>query len=148
MIAPLRRRHRLVFGALTLGLPALLAAALLKRPPVPLDALAVDAAAPAPSTDQRGRELRWDEAGLTVKVSSGSVALTTIAPTRVPDPLLYWSAEPATSSLPTDARLLGPLSSAERQTFALPGPAGQLILYSLGHGEVLSQLALGGSEAP
>lgn len=148
MIAPLRRRHRLVFGALTLGLPALLAAALLKRPPVPLDTLAVGAAAPAPSTDQGGRELRWDAAGLTVMVSSGSVALRTVAPTRAPDPLLYWSRQAATSGLPTDARLLGPLSSAERQTFALPEPAGQLILYSLGHGEVLSQLALDGSEAP
>ena len=60
-------------------------------------------------------------------------------PLRAPDPLLYWSASPAQGALPSDARLLGPLSAAPVQRFPLPAERGQLIVYSLGHAEIVAQ---------
>ena len=60
----------------------------------------------------------------------------------MPDPLLYWSASRAATDLPADARLVGPVPTLPHQTFRLPSNAGQLILYSVGHGLVVSQFTL------
>ncbi len=152
MIAPLRRRHRIIFGALALSLPALLGAALLNRQPIEDDegfAFVFDTRL---RMRPNGMPMSWEEAGLKLQMTydeqGAGVEVTPVGPTRMPDPLLYWSASRATANLPADARLIGPVPTLPHQTFRLPSNAGQLILYSVGHGLVVSQFTLPGSETP
>lgn len=152
MIAPLRRRHHLIFGALALSLPALLGAALLSRPPMKDDVGFAFLFSTQLAMASNGARMSWGEAGLRLQMTydeqGAGVEVTPVGPTRVPDPLLYWSATRATTELPPDARLIGPVPTLPRQTFRLPSNAGQLILYSVGHGVVVSQFTLPGSETP
>ena len=152
MIAPLRRRHRLIFGALALSLPALLGAALLSRPPMKDDEGFGFLFETQLKMGENGYPMSWEEAGLKLQMTydeqGAGVEVTPVGPTRMPDPLLYWSASRATADLPADARLIGPVPTLPHQTFRLPSNAGQLILYSVGHGLVVSQFTLPGSETP
>lgn len=146
MIRSLRARHRGIFVLLALTLPVGFTAALLAR--------RTQSVSPSPSTDDagRGRTLRWDEFGLELGVEYVQGATLRLRLRRWSEPaapglLLYWCPLAATdASLPGEARLLGslgPAASAPRD-FSLNdvSPRGWLVLYSLGHAEVLGQLQL------
>ena len=70
------------------------------------------------------------------------IELNVLKTIQEPDLLLYWSSEPSEdSSLPTQAHLLGSLANTGVTRF--PAPAhmmtnGYLLIYSLGHQEVIS----------
>ncbi len=63
---------------------------------------------------------------------------------RRPDLLLYWSEDPADSSLPTDAWLLGSVADTQEGHYRLPREArdGHLTLYSLGHQEIVGSATM------
>lgn len=152
MKAPHRRAHRVIFGALGLGLPVLLGLAVWDRRPFVVETAPPESIRTSIIQSSSNAPIRWEEAGLSLAMTQGPsgpvLDLSVDAPLRAPDPLLYWSAAPAADALPADVRLLGPLTGAPHQRFALPAATGQLIVYSLGHGAVLHQRALPGGAAP
>jgi hypothetical protein len=150
VIAPLRARHRAMVGALALTLPLGFAAAIGGRVPEaagPLpEALAEERAELGPvlrevaaASGGRRFELALDRAGV--------VELAQVSGERAPAVLAYWSAGAPGDELPGDAVLLGSLGEGARR-FALPPAAGEgsgtVFVFSLGHGEVLAALPLGG----
>ena len=158
MIRRLRRRHTVMVSALTAVLPAVLAAAFLARkPPVVMSNLPgglVREPAPLPRlllvvTDRLG------PVAVEVRVTGDALSpprlqlgLRPLEDVRLPDPLVYWSAlaAPRGGGLPPDAVLLGSLSALRPREFALPPEAlvtdGQILLYSLGHGQLVGELLL------
>lgn len=151
MIAPLRRRHFRIFIGLALVLPPVFVLALGARPE------SADLGSSAADRETRGRVLfeRSDlfaTQAITVRVNETSTGarLLTVSPVtavRTPDTLVYWLSGPspnesqAADSLPPDAVLLGPLRDA---AYPLPDDAadGRIVLYSLGHQEVVGQADL------
>ncbi len=143
----LRRRHRFAFGFLALALPAGLVAGLAVRSDPP-------AAGQQPEFDSSlsGRVLLesselWGRLPLNTRISDPGGGLTVeLAPRRSlrrPALLLYWSAAASDSGrLPADSRLLGAFAGTHLQAFGLPREAaqvgGRLILYSLGHQEIVA----------
>lgn len=152
MKAAHRRAHRVIFGALGLGLPVLFGLALWDRRPFVVETAPPSIIQSSTVETSMISPILWEEAGLSLAVTqdpTGPVLdLSMDAPLRSPDPLLYWSAAPAADALPADAHLLGPLSGAPHQRFALPAATGQLIVYSLGHGSILHQRALSAGATP
>jgi hypothetical protein len=156
MIRSLRTRHRVIFTALALALPALFAAGLLARRAVPINRLPDRwlPEAPASAVLLAGQGKLWEEFGLATRVQTdeqdAARLVLEIAPTREwrePDALLYWSESlPVSGHLPEAAVLLGPLTGTQAQRFRLPEPAsqasGHLILYSLAHQKVLATAEL------
>ena len=137
MIAPLRRRHRLMVLALTAVLPPLIALALIARPEVP---------APGPpealDTAGRGQAIIEGAAGFTVlrahlRRLPSALEMRLETPLRAPDVLAYFvpgEAAEAGDALPPGARLLGPVSHGRTNVYPLDADAdGRLLLYSLGH---------------
>jgi hypothetical protein len=153
MIRPLRARHRAIFVALAVLVPATYAAALLgRRAPAPESDW--PAAEPA-TTDGAAQTLqhdRWSPHALETELlrDGGGATWLRVDAWREPLPpaaVLYWSPiEPRDGELPPQARFLGALQAAPCR-FALPhGSArGWLVLYSLGHGSVSDALALEGA---
>ena len=151
MIAPLRRRHRLMTAALLVALPMLLVLALGARTPVPTVASLPVALAAGP--DPRGADVEtrdvFGDLDVTVRswwTAAGTViAITPAEPLARPGVLVYWTASPAVDRLPDDAVLLGALADRGR-TYAVPNAVasrdGYLVLYSLGHQEVVASGAL------
>lgn len=147
MIAPLRRRHRwTALLLLVLFLPALLVLVLASRPR-PTVAFAVPEALVA---EPAAGEVIFEDPELlgpvAVRVLRGGVLeLAASAPLARPDVLVYWSAEAPAKAVPAGAYLLGPLGDRPRR-FPLPAEAagvdGHLVLFSLGHGEILATGAL------
>ena len=83
--------------------------------------------------------------GLRVQVESGKAHVRGALDRAMPGPLLYWTAAtPGTRALPDDAVFLGRLDDAGGGPFPLPPaakgassqPAGALVVFSLGHGQV------------
>lgn len=154
MIAPLRRRHRIVWLVLGL-LPIALVMALAARPPKSLFAsdlpAALDLMAVA-TTATAIAESTGSIAGVDVRMAvyeTGpglSLALEPLVELPYPDVLAYWTALPAEASLPSPAYLLGSIAGGRSQTLPLPGVApgadGYLTLYSLAHGQVLGSVSL------
>jgi|SRR6478672_4312345 len=106
MIQPLRRVHRASFIALAVILPALFAAGLAARRPLP----------PAERVSDR----------ITLTLPSGTEVVADArelwgSGVDAPDPLVYWN-----------DRLLGSLAQARRDGLTVPGGQGSLVLYSLG----------------
>lgn len=133
-------------------LPALPAAALVERaPPVVEDTLPAPMSAP---TEQGRLRASWalEGAPISLEVLEQTGVYTLVLkrrdPVSAPDPLVYWSSEAATTGLPPDARLLGPLTGAASQTFELPRPTGHILIYSLGHGEVCAQGSIPAGATP
>jgi hypothetical protein len=120
MIQPLRRYHRYSFLALALLLPAIFAAGLAARRPL---------VHVKPAPDRVHFTLPSGTAVVTDPRELWGSAVDD------PDPLLYWTAdEPDLASLPANARLLGSLDSARRDSLRIPPSKktrGYLILYSL-----------------
>lgn len=149
MIAPLRRRHRLMIGFVTPLVIVFFVLALKARPYPPVMEAAPSALiAPSPSLEPviferpdlfqrpavQGR-VRGTIAGLQLE-------LEPLEPLRLPSVLVYWTDSPTTPSVAdlAAARLLGPLSDTRTQVFPLPNAVsgGHLVLYSLGHQEIVA----------
>ena len=154
MIAPLRRRHRRMTAALALAVPALYVLALSGRPPEPVAETLPSALAGDPPPGEVVNEYGALFIGQAVAVrlrGGGSpwwIELEPREPVTRPEVLVYWTPEtPAVADrLPADAFLLGALAGRRTLAFALPedalGRAGQLVLYSLGHQEVVASAPL------
>jgi hypothetical protein len=157
MIAPLRRRHVRIFLVLILLLPVAFALALAARPQI------ANGAQPEADDGERGRLLyeRTDlfpEEAITVRVRASAggtrhLAFDPMSAIRTPDTLVYWlpgrsqpepSSDPPSRALPPDAILLGPLHHTGAGGYRLPADtvAGQIVLYSLAHQEVVGQADL------
>jgi len=160
MIAPLRRRHRWVWTVLCL-LPAALAAALWSRPPAALfNSSPPTALRPPVPHSTAVAESTVDIAGVSLHLAlyaSGDATLLAIEPLTEfaqPDVLAYWAPVAVSgSSLPRQAFLLGSIAGRRAGVFKLPAAAGhqgggQLVLFSLAHGEVLGSGALPRGPAP
>ena len=160
MIAPLRRRHRLMTMALAIAVPVLYVVALAARPDEPVTPQLPAALAPAPAgeVDNDFGELFSDPPIVVRSRTDGSrqrragvppkwwLELEPRAPLARPEVLVYWSKSPATDRLPEDAWLIGGLAGDRVRAFELPleamGLAGYLVLYSLGHQEVVASAEL------
>jgi hypothetical protein len=134
--------------------------ALLQRPGValteelPAVLLSRSANVQTPAVDRE--DLFSDRAIRVRQWRSGVLALIEIEPLQAfgkPDVLAYWSREDSDTSggLPGNAFLLGPVTLGTARTFPLPraalGTSGHLLLYSLGHAEVIGRAQLPESEA-
>ena len=141
MIAPLRRRHRLMFLALAiLGLP-LLFLSLSNRPSFPGDGLPAELAAPwtEPTGEPLATHRPFGELDAELRMYSQIWVLEVNDPLRHPDVLAYWSSGPAEADLPADARWLGTVSTTKPNLFeSLPSQDGFLTLYSLGHQQIVT----------
>ena len=135
-----------MFVVLAATLPALLAAALWWRESVPSME-----AHEAPSLTGLTVELERDDLwpGLPIRTAlyrgpRGAVLIVqALEEIPRPDLLVYWTrAGTGRDRLPGDAVLLGPLTGLEPARFELPDPQGRLMLYSLGHQELLATAAL------
>lgn len=119
MIAPLRRRHRLIFAVMLVGLPALFVLALMSRSKTP------------------------EPSALPAALLEGRVPLG--SQPDGPDPLLYWSSDEVEvgDELPKDARLLGAVRSGDWLSDSSAPPAGgTLFVYSLLDQEIVELLEL------
>lgn len=159
MIAPLRRRHRLMITVLAVGIPVVFLAALGARTPPPtteeLPSTVVDRGrVPGMAADQEISDFFSTTDGapaVTLRLWASELVIAGLepeAPLTAPDVLVYWSpsaeGDSTMDALPDDARLLGPLPGHGDRAFPLPtGSAeGALILYSLGWQEVVASRAL------
>lgn len=160
MIAPLRRRHQAGILFLLSVIPALALLALLQRPggalteELPSILLSRNANVQTPAVDRE--DLFADRLVRIRQWRSGMLALIEIEPMHAfgkPDVLAYWSQQEITAGggLPNSAFLLGPVTVGAARTFPLPRAAlrtpGHLLLYSLGHAEVIGHAQLPESEA-
>lgn len=160
MIAPLRRRHRLTTTVLALAVPVLYGIALTGRPAEPTaDALppALAGASPAGELIHDYGALFAGQAVATRLRGAGPdrwIELEPRGPIARPEVLVYWTPETAgpADRLPQDAFLLGALAGLRPRTFAVPAGAlgrdGRLVLYSLGHQEVVATAQLPAVGAP
>ncbi|HVS19788.1 MAG TPA: hypothetical protein VMT18_14380 [Planctomycetota bacterium] len=148
MIRPLRARHRAIFALLAVLVPAGYATALLgRRAPAP------ESIWPAPPTSERvadgpERSVMWSPISLLTRLRRSNdgtlgVRLESWEEPAPPATILYWSPrEPVDGELPAAARFVGALGAAPRELVLRDAPDGWLVLYSLGHGEVLGALDL------
>ena len=153
MIRPLRRRHLETVAGLAILVPALYLAAIQARPPATMSEPFDPELAPAGlDSDAEGASTQeWSALPIRSRLlAAGGDRWIEVAATDElphPDVLVYWSAvEPASDAPLTDARLLGALAGDQRRSYLLPREAGagvgHLILYCLGHGELLGSHSL------
>ena len=157
MIRSLRKRHMATFSVLLVVLPLLYALALsVRSEPKSVDELPAfgdDAAAFSVVLAERAHDSSAFKATTRIVADqspAGQIRLEIAlhANIEAPDMLLYWSASDVESGgqLPSNAYLLGSLQAASRQQVPLPSAArekdGRLILYSLGHQEVVASVPL------
>ncbi len=138
MIRPLRRRHRLWIALLSLTLPVGVGLGLAARPE-------------APRGESRSSGLDWTKAreleGLDLSLltdpSDASLWVRPSVDAQRPDVLVYLTSEPpGLDSLPRDAHLVGSLAGVRPRRLELGDARGStLVLYSLGHQEVLGSAA-------
>lgn len=147
MIAPLRRRHRLMFFALGIVVLPLLALALSDRPSIPSQPLPEGAAGVWSESDRQPiiTYHPFGELDAELRIYPERWVLELSSPLRHPDVLAYGSAEPADTDLPAGAHLLGTVSAARPNIFHPPPSGGDafLILYSLGHQQVVASAPVG-----
>ena len=158
MIHARRTAHRRIFSVLAVAVPALWAAGLWLRPEVP----------PRSAADPRllaeaGFALDAEGSGSPPRrVAAGAAAfeveferrpdgqrLLAIRPSAVilkPDLLVYWTPRAERVAPGGDAVLIGRLAGSSRRWLRLPERAadasGDVLVYSLAHGEVVSRFAL------
>ena len=156
MIAPLRRRHRWTTAVLAVAVPVLYVVALAARPDEPVVVSLPPEWSPAPAGKvEADLGLLIEDPPVVVRargdgssdVKSWGLELEPIEPIARPKMLVYWSASPPTAGrLPEAATLLGGLAGRHARTFELPvaarGHAGTLVLYSLGHQEIVASAPL------
>ena len=158
MIRPLRTRHRVMVTVLAVTLPILFVAGLLARKP-PAEMEALPEAIPFfsetyPRLLDEAPNL-WGELAILTRLHADAtpashlaVELHPEAYLKAPDVLVYWhvGALSAEDIIPDGAYLLGGLAGTRAQHFALPDTAlhtdGHLILYSLGHQQMIATASL------
>lgn len=144
-MARLRRRHLGTFVALLVALPFAVPLARAAHREARVNAtLPPDPRGPrAPVAAAGASPMAWQEVaalgGGRFLCAAGPDGLTLRQDAAdLPDVLAYWTAATgAVSALPADARLLGQLDGAARR-FATPDGAGQVVFFSLAHGEVVA----------
>ncbi|MEM1178870.1 MAG: hypothetical protein AAGM22_11045 [Acidobacteriota bacterium] len=144
MIASLRRRHRWMMAGLTAGLPILLAAALIDRPQMPGDGLPGELDVHTPEAPLVTGDAAFSSHRATVTRYATALGFKLGSALRAPDVLAYASASQADPStgLPSDARLLGAVDPARTNLYPVDaGESGHLVLYSLGHQQVVDSAA-------
>ena len=146
MIAPLRSRHRLMFLGLAVIVGPLLALALTGRPQVPSQQLPQDLTT-SPPTGAPLATASIEGMRAHLAVHSDQWVLELGESLRNPDVLAYWSPEsPTGMALPDQAFLLGPVSDSRSNIYSPPTGAGSdsgfLVLYSLGHQEVVATASI------
>ena len=161
MIAPLRKRHRLMWSVLTLIVLGVLFLALTNRSQVPVSEALPDtlkASTFQASVGSSAEILLVTEdffadpptaARLARSGSSLKLELNPQDAVRQPHVLVYWRPEGAGDGVGS-AHLLGQLLDGGAQTFDLPGRAtgGEIVLYSLAHQQVLTSAELPEVEWP
>lgn len=150
MIAPLRRRHRILFIALAAVLPALLAAAWLQKPTLPSSGLPVELLASADGAELASGDAGFADHRAQLRRFERSIELTLETPLRAPDVLAYLSqADSSGDGLPADAKLLGAVHPNRANVYALhASDSGELLLYSLGHQVLLDRAPVAALRAP
>jgi len=167
MIAPLRKRHRVLTLIVAVAAPALFFVAIAARAPVPameaeqlagLDRRVQRHEIPDYTYEQPAhREFAatwWSGEPLTTggavewRWDGRFIGVRRMARVLAPDLLVYLAAGPHDVGLPSDAVLLGAFDGVGEQYFELPGlpvPSGsRALLYSLAHAEVVATWDLGG----
>jgi hypothetical protein len=121
MIQPLRRAHRWMIATLAVLLPALFAASLSVREPLPFE-----------GPISGGAEPRLPALGKALQAFERELA---------PDLLVYWSPSlPPDDRLPADVVFLGALHGAKSRPAPLSSD-GYFLLYSLAHCRLVSSVA-------
>lgn len=152
MIAPLRRRHRWLTGLLAVVVPVLYALALIARPAAVSEGLPEALSLAVPGSGQVVvPDLAFDGLPLSARVmkdgADWKIEIVPSEPLAKPEVLAYWTpADSSAETLSADAWLLGAVGGIRPQAFGVPeavqGRGGRLVLYSLGHQEVLGSVAL------
>jgi hypothetical protein len=135
----LRRVHRLAIPVLVIAGPTALALAIAVRSPIPSMALPPSIAPAKASDADDGGE---NGPGFGIRHTSAGLVVALARPLSVPDPLVYWTPKPPEgTALPDGAVLLGPLSADAIQVLPSPPEGGTIVLYSLGHAEVVAAVS-------
>ncbi len=152
MIAPLRRRHRLMATTLLVAVPVLYVLALLARPAEPVMETLPAGFANAVGEGQVlfAEDDLFVEHRIAVRLRSDSrgpvLELEPMEPLALPDVLVYWSpSRQASPGLPGDAYLVGALAAGASFSELPPAAArggGRVVLYSLGHKQVVAAAEL------
>ena len=132
MIQPIRTLHRRIFCMAAVITPTIFFAGLGSRQPqLPPE---------RPYTAVQDGFVKWKSGLLATKSTSDSLTVQVLRPLPIPDPLLFCTLETnVASSLPENAVLLGPVRDG---AVLRPCKKAQLVLYSLGHREVVDQILL------
>ena len=144
MIQPLRDVHRRAFLALAAILPAILVAGLMARH---RDMPTRSGGSELSNRPVASRlPLHWQKHSIDTYsyVSPGhrevtEVVLTPQQPIDDPDLLLYWSVSSAVTADILQAQSLGPLVPGKHYSLPPGERRGELVLYSLAHGEVVDR---------
>ena len=160
MIASRRRAHRWLVCGLAPVAAVVFVSAVLSRAPEPRVASLPPFPTARPDLPSAAiGDAQWTREYLFVGwparvagYAGGILELKPLRPLQAPDVLVYWSPTiDAGPSLPGDAHLIGRLGGPVVHRFRLPhadasphasGAVGRLVLYSLGHQEVLAQATL------
>lgn len=144
----LRQRHFYTFIILILILPLLVIAGLAaRRLPQPIDRFpaALTTETPEPSGTFVDLSCHWTGQSIATRIikrESMMIELNVLQTIQEPDLLLYWNSEPSDdTSLPTQSHLLGSLANTGITRFPISSQIvtnGYLLIYSLGHQEVIS----------
>ncbi len=150
MIHSRRRAHLRIIIALAIGIPTLLASALLLRPQVPpISAGHLRLATPsgfAPGSAGEWRSVEPVSGGIALEVQrpsdSAAVAVRPVRTPLAPDLLIYWV--PRGAAAPGEgAVLVGGLAGQTARGLSLPdhenAASGELIVYSVAQAEVLAR---------
>jgi len=153
VIAPLRTRHRAIFGVLLVALPVIFVLALRARDDERNVATLPEAlAGDGPELGERGSTYVTLQNGEEFRFAFGStprvVAVEQVSGERAPDLLVYWTpSAPQMHELPSGSILLGALGERERR-FTLPEAVdehgGAFVVFALAHGAVIAVVELNG----
>ncbi len=158
MIRPLRQRHRFLLAILSILLPLAFALALFARKApsrVQETSAVLRGDTPALPRVLFEKEDLWPDSKIAARVCADALPPAQLAlelqpreDFKAPDVLVYWSPRNsgADEELLREAYLLGALAGKQKRRWLLPEAAlqaeGALILYSLGHQQVLATTAL------
>jgi hypothetical protein len=135
MIQPLRTIHRWVFTGFAVLLPGIVIVGIAKRHQN-FDAgqTSLQSVSDTDLRSQRGQ--------FRLSTTDDSFKLNATSTTPRPELLVYWSQQPAGTSLPPDARLLG--SYRERATYHLPqNSSGTVLIYSPTESSIIDSVLFG-----
>lgn len=145
MIAPLRKRHRVMISVLAFVVPAVCALALWSRPRLNVGETPGTVLPQAVVGAEDLEVLPGFRTAVHGEPGSARLEIEPLSALRQPDLLVYFTTATPADSLPDDAHLLGAVAHQQPRSFALPAAAaegGYLVLYSLAHQTVVLSGAL------